>query len=303
MSYIDLFTVRPLSLSFSHSDSEDDADVYLLGVPFDSTTSYRPGTRFGPNSIREAIANIEFNSILNGKSLEDVKINDLGNMKSTTNPDVMIDTLSKVIGEVVSRGKLIGVLGGEHLLTLASYNSIIASKSDGGRRRGRDTMLIVFDAHLDLRDEFNDCKLNHATYLHRIVEGNGNDGSNVLHIGARGYSKDELEYARSTKVNIIYAKDILLDYSNAMKRFKDVISTYDHLYVSIDLDGIDPAYAKGVGTPEPFGLTPVHMLGFLSSLSGKRLKGFDIVELCPLYDDGSTAVLAAKLMLELMLLD
>jgi agmatinase len=296
MGYRDLFTVRPLSFSFSHS--EDDADVYLLGVPFDSTTSYRPGTRFGPNSIREALANIEFNSILNGKSLEDVKINDLGNMKSTTNPDVMIDTLGKVMGEVVSRGRLIGVLGGEHLLTLASYNSIKAHEDHGG-----DVMLIVFDAHLDLRDEFNDCKLNHATYLHRIVEDNGDDGSNVLHIGARGYSKDELEYARSTKVNIIYAKDILLDHSNAIKRFKDLISTYDYLYVSIDLDGIDPAYAKGVGTPEPFGLTPVHMLGFLSSLSGKRLKGFDVVELCPPCDDGSTAILAAKLMLELILLN
>jgi len=299
MSYIDLFTVRPLSLSFFHSEDSANADVYLLGVPFDSTTSYRPGTRFGPNSIREALVNIELNSILNGRSLEDVKINDLGNMKSTTNPDVMIDTLGKVIGEVVSRGRLIGVLGGEHLLTLASYNSIKADRDHGGS----DVMMVVFDAHLDLRDEFNDCKLNHATYLHRIVEGNGDDGSNVLHVGARGYSKDELEYARSTKVNIIYAKDVLLDYSNAMYRFKDITSSYEHFYISIDLDGIDPAYAKGVGTPEPFGLTPMHMLGFLSSLSGKRLKGFDIVELCPPYDDGSTAVLAAKLMLELILLN
>jgi agmatinase len=308
MGYIDLFTNKPLSVSFTHNNTinnnHEKADVYIVGVPFDSTTSYRPGARFGPNAIREALLNIEFNSLLDhSKSLESVKINDVGNIKSTTKPEAMVDMLNKIVNELVSsNNRLIGILGGEHLLTLASYNAI-ADHYSSSNNNNKDVMLVVFDAHLDLRDEFNDCKLNHATYLHRIIESRGNDGSSVVHIGARGFAKDEFYYASNTRVNLLMAKDILLNYNTAISRLKDIISSYDDVYVSIDLDAIDPAFAKGVGTPEPFGLTPIQMLELLSLLKDKRIRCFDIVELCPPCDDGSTAILAAKLMLELILLN
>ncbi len=307
MGYIDLFTNKPLSVSslsdrnlnYTINNNHDNADAYIIGVPFDSTTSYRPGARFGPNAIREALLNIEFNSLLDhSKSLECVRISDVGNIKNTTKPEVMIDMLNKVVNELVNNNRLIGILGGEHLLTLASYNAI----ADYYSSNKKDVMLVVFDAHLDLRDEFNDCKLNHATYLHRVIESKGNDGSNVVHIGARGFAKDELYYASNTRVNLLMAKDILLDYNTAISRLKDIIASYDDAYISIDLDAIDPAFAKGVGTPEPFGLTPIQMLELLSLLKDKRIRCFDIVELCPPCDDGSTAILAAKFMLELILL-
>ncbi len=298
MGYIDLFTSRPLQLASNGKGY----DAYIVGVPFDSTTSYRPGTRFGPNAIREALMNIEFNSLLDySKSLEDVSIHDVGNIRSTTKPEVMVDMLSKVIHELAgsssnnsNSNSNIVVLGGEHLITLASYKAI--------EDNYKDVMLVVFDAHLDLRDEYNDCRLNHATYLHRIIESREDDGSSVVHVGARGFSRDELRYANSARVNLIMARDILLG-KDAISRFKDIISGYDDVYISIDLDAIDPAYAKGVGTPEPFGLTPIQMLEMLSMLKDKRVRAFDIVELCPPCDDGSTAVLAAKLMLELILMN
>ncbi|GBC73496.1 Guanidinobutyrase [archaeon HR04] len=322
MGYTDLYMSRSrVALNIS-DDSK--TSVYMLGVPFDSTTSYRPGTRFGPDAIREALANIEFNSIMHdedGVTLEDVNIVDLGNLKSTTKPDTMVDMLSKVMSELRGKRTLIIVLGGEHLLTLGAYagmvnDGIVASNDDYASRSknkksvGKDnTMLVVFDAHFDLRDEFNDCRLNHATYLRRIVEDNGDDGSNVLHIGARGYSREEIDYAVRSRMNILPARDILFGSSNTIgsdvkRRIIDAVSSYDRLYISIDLDAIDPAFAPGVGTPEPFGLHPLHLLEVLASLveRDKRIACLDVVELCPPYDNGITAVLAAKMILEMILM-
>ncbi|MFN4336263.1 MAG: agmatinase [Candidatus Nitrosocaldus sp.] len=322
MSYIDLYMNRAkIALNnvatADYSKINGKTNVYMLGVPFDSTTSYRPGTRFGPDAIREALANIEFNSILHedNRTLEDVQIVDVGNLKSTTKPEAMVDMLSKVMTELISKRVLVTVLGGEHLLTLATYRGTINGIGDSSSRSSnnigynKDTMLIVFDAHFDLRDEFNDCRLNHATYLRRIVEENGNDGSNVLHIGARGYSREELDYASKSRMSILPAKDIIFGSSNSIsnevkKRVADTVSSYDNLYISIDLDAIDPAFAPGVGTPEPFGLNPLHILKILESIAerDKRVVCFDVVELCPPYDNGITSVLAAKLILEIILM-
>ncbi|MCS6767515.1 MAG: agmatinase family protein [Candidatus Nitrosocaldus sp.] len=336
MSYIDLYMNRARTM-LSSSGSRYGTVVYTLGVPFDSTTSYRPGTRFGPDAIRDALANIELNSILCDAdvTLEDVNMIDLGNLKGTTNPDAMLDMLGKVMGEVAGRG-LVTVLGGEHLLTLATYRGMVRGKgssrdgssgddgssssnssgiSNSSSSKGSDggTMLVVFDAHFDLRDEFHDCRLNHATYLRRIVEDLGGDASNILHIGARGYSREELDYARRSRMNTILARDIMLASidsargtidSEVKRSISDVVSSYDDLYISIDLDAIDPAFAPGVGTPEPFGLHPLHVLGILELLveSGRRLICLDVVELCPPYDNGITSVLAAKLMLETIIM-
>ncbi|MEM1959243.1 MAG: agmatinase family protein [Candidatus Nitrosocaldus sp.] len=328
MGYTDLYLSKGRVASISNSNSSS-ASVYMLGVPFDSTTSYRPGTRFGPDAIREALANIEFNSIMqDGITLEDVNLVDVGNLRSTTSPDVMVDMLSKVMSELGSKGRLVTVLGGEHLLTLGSYTGIVKSigmdngssssnsssnsssssisisaKSNGSA----DTMLVVFDAHFDLRDEFNDCRLNHATYLRRIVEDNSDDGRNVLHIGARGYSKEEMDYAIKSRMNIVYARDLIFSNtigSEIKNRIADSISSYDKLYISIDLDAIDPSFAPGVGTPEPFGLHPLHLLEVLNFIveRGKRIVCVDVVELCPPCDNGITAVLAAKIMLEAILM-
>jgi agmatinase len=255
----------------------DKPDLYLFGVPFDSTCSYKPGTRFGPNAIREAFKNIEYNSYY-GKDIEHIGIKDLGNTKFTVNAEYMLDMVNKVSNAVMKKG-FTCILGGEHLITLATYISTKAS-------------FVIFDAHYDLRDEFTDTKYSHATFLRRIVEQRGSD--NILHIGARGYGEDELEFLNNAKITSIKAKDI----NN--KIIKDQLSILDDIYLSVDLDVFDPAFAPGVGTPEPLGLSINQFFSILSLLSDNKIKAFDIVELSPPYDNGTTAILAAKIMLEIV---
>lgn len=278
MSYVDLYMQDNLLTQGSKPD------LYVFGVPFDSTCSYKPGTRFGPNAIREAFKNIEYNSYYNDKDINDIGIQDLGNTKFTVNARYMLDMVNKVSNEVMSKG-FTCILGGEHLITLATY---MAAKIS----------LVIFDAHYDLRDEFTDTKYSHATFLRRIIEERGSD--NILHIGARGYGEDELEFLKNTKIVSLKARDI---YSNP-NIVKDHLSVLDReLYLSIDLDAIDPAFAPGVGTPEPLGLTTIQFFNILSLFKDNKIKAFDIVELSPPYDNGDTAILAAKIMLEIILME
>jgi agmatinase len=150
---------------------------------------------------------------------------------------------------------------------------------------------VVFDAHYDLRDEYANTKLSHAAYLRRIVEKRGAD--NIIHVGARSFVKDELEFLTKNKINSISDKEIRLD--NACRQLKDSISTFDELYVSIDLDVVDPAFAPGVGNPEAVGITSRELYDLVTSLENKKIVGSDVVELNPSFDNGSTASLAAKM--------
>ncbi len=277
MSYIDLYT-QEISLTNGKEPS-----VYIFGVPFDSTCSYKPGTRFGPNAIREAFKNIEYNSYYNDHNIiKDIGIKDLGNVKFTVNAEYMLSMVNKISNEIINKG-LACILGGEHLITLGSFMAI------------KEASLVIFDAHYDLRDEFTDTKYSHATFLRRIVEARGSD--NILHIGARGYGDEELEFLKNSKIQSLRARDI----HNNPRIANDYISTLDkELYISIDLDCIDPAFAPGVGTPEPFGLTMNEFFDILYKFNNKNIKAFDIVELSPPYDNGNTAILAAKMMLEII---
>jgi agmatinase len=176
--------------------------------------------------------------------------------------------------------KPIVVLGGEHLLTLGSYMSF-----------PKQTGYVVFDAHYDLRDEYANTKLSHAAYLRRIVEKRGAD--NIIHVGARSFVKEELEFLTKNKINSISDKEIRL--GNAARLLKDAVSSFDELYVSIDLDVVDPAFAPGVGNPEAVGITSRELYDMIISLEDKKIIGTDVVELNPSFDNGSTASLAAKM--------
>ena len=252
--------------------------VSVFGVPFDATSTYRAGSRFAPNAIREAFLNIEVYFRDLDVDLEKVCIEDLGNLKQTGSVHSMVVAVQKITEELLQQNKLPAILGGEHTLTYASYSAT------------RSSMLVVFDAHLDLRDEFADMKLSHATYLRRLLE---EVDTEVIVIGARAASKEEWEFAEKKRVKVIPppAEDrSLQDY---VKTVRSTIGQKS-IYVSIDLDVVDPAYAPAVGNPEPGGLTSREFLTILSALKGCRLVGFDIVELDPLLDTGASAALAAK---------
>ncbi len=253
----------------------------IFGVPFDSTHSYKPGTRFGPDAIRDAFNNIEIFHPQLQLDLESVNIEDLGNTRHTVVAEEMLAMVQKITTELLQRNKQIVILGGEHLITLGSYPSF-----------PKETGYLVFDAHYDLRDEYADNKLSHAAYLRRIVEKRG--AENIIHVGARAFVKDELSFLTEHNIKIISDKDIREGYGP--KLVKDAISTFDKIYTSFDLDVLDPAFAPGVGNPEANGITSREFFDMIYSIEGTKVTGFDIVELNPNYDSGATASLAAKIM-------
>jgi agmatinase len=156
----------------------------------------------------------------------------------------------------------------------------------------KETGYVVFDAHYDLRDEYADIKLSHASYLRRIVEERGSD--NILHVGARAFVKEELAFLKENNIKTISDKEIRQ--GKGPQILKDHISTFDKLYTSFDLDVLDPAFAPGVGNPEAVGISSRELFDMIYSLENKKVGGVDIVELNPTYDNGSTASLAAKIM-------
>ena len=285
MSFLDLYMNRNPLITAS---GEGDPIATVFGIPFDSTHSYKPGCRFGPDVIRDAFNNIEIFHPDIGVDLETANIEDLGNTTHTVSPSEMIDMVRKITAELVARKRQLFILGGEHSLTYGTYMSF-----------PKDTGYVVFDAHYDLRDEFADTKLSHAAYLRRIVEERGSE--NILHVGARAFVKEELEFLKENNIKTI--TDSQVRDGKGPQLLKEFSSSFDSLYTSFDLDVLDPAYAPGVGNPEAVGMTSRELFDLIYSLKEKKVKGIDIVELNPQFDNGSTASIAAKIMSTLIALN
>ena len=286
MSFLDLYLNRNPLITSSNETSDPVAIVF--GVPFDSTHSYKPGTRFGPDAIRDAFNNIEIFHPQFQLDLESTNIEDLGNTKHTVVAEKMLEMVQKITTELLQRNKQLIILGGEHLITLGTYMSF-----------PKETGYLVFDAHYDLRNEYADIKLSHASYLRRIVEKRG--AENIVHIGARAFVKEELAFLTENKIKTISDKDIRE--GNGPRLIKDAISTFDKIYTSFDLDVLDPAFAPGVGNPESVGITSRELFDMIHSLGDKQITGVDIVELNPTHDNGATASLAAKIMSTMLALN
>ena len=278
MSFLDLYLNHTPYISSPTEKNEPSAIIY--GIPFDSTHSFRPGTRFGPDSIRSFFNNIEIFMPQFQIDLENVDIKDLGNTKLTVNPNEMLEMAKKVTSELINKSKILIVMGGEHLITLGTYPCF-----------PKKTGFVVFDAHYDLRDQYADTKLSHAAYLRRIVENHGPD--EIIHVGARAFVNEELEFKEKHGLKTITDKEI--QQGKGPQLLKDAVSVFDTIYVSTDLDVLDPAFGPGVGNPEALGITSRELFDMVYSLSDKKITGADIVELCPPYDNGSTASLAARL--------
>jgi len=271
-------TSSPLIIS-PNENSKPVATIF--GVPFDSTHSYKPGCRFGPDAIRDAFNNIEIFQPEFGVDLEVEAISDLGNTRHTVVAAEMLQMVKNVTSELKKQDKQIIILGGEHLITLGSFTCF-----------PKDTGYVVFDAHYDLRDQYADTKLSHAAYLRRIVEERGPE--NIVHVGARAFVKEELAFLKEHNIATVSDKEI--SNGNGPKLLKDVTSTFDRVYLSVDLDVLDPAFAPGVGNPEAVGISSRELYDLITTLQNKKIVAADIVELNPTYDNGSTASMAAKMM-------
>ncbi len=282
------------SIPFGCSRNSE-SPINIIGVPLDNTASYMPGTRYAPSSIREASCNIELNSIYTGMDLDKVGFNDLGDIVVVPGDNIRsLNRVSDVVYGVIHDypHNILAILGGEHTLTYGVLKGLLREYSDIG--------YIVFDAHLDLRMEYMGYRYSHASTQHLVYE---ELGVKPLVIGARAWCSEELDYTVKKKIKYYTPKSLV----NPGYVVNDIVSELDnkpYIYISIDMDSIDPSYAPGVSNPEPLGLTPTTILDIihkvLVELRGKRFIGFDIVEVNPLRDtSGITSILAAKLTIEL----
>ena len=252
----------------------------ILGVPFDSTHSYRPGCRFAPDYIRGMFNNIEVFHSRFGVDLEEMTMNDLGNLVQTVDAANMVKMVRLVASEMRKGDTIPIILGGEHLVTLGSYMAF-----------PDDVALVIFDAHYDLRDQYAGARLSHASFLRRIVEERGS--SCVLHVGGRAYAAEEAAYAQESKIQMITDEDI--QNGTGPSQLSEFVKLHDSIYISVDMDVLDPAFCPGVGNPESCGISSRELFSMIYSLDKSNVVGADIVELNPLFDNGAGGTLAAKL--------
>ena len=279
------------SAQFLGMDSSyDDADVVVFGAPFDGTTSFRPGTRFAMSCMRSESDGIETYSPKLDLDLEQFNVSDVGDIEVSTGDTVkVLSEIRDVAKRLVADGKKPLMVGGEHLVTLPVIEAMAAMNPD--------LHIIHLDAHTDLREEFNGSKLSHATVIKRCWDILG-DGR-IFQFGIRSGTKDEFDFA-------------LVDKHTYMERFTvdtagDVLRQLagKKVYVTIDLDVLDPSIFAGTGTPEAGGITYRELENFFLALQAADINfvGADIVELSPHYDSsGVSTAVACKVLREMALL-
>lgn len=275
----------PYGVSYAGAESDyESADAVIFGIPYDHTASYKAGAREAPNAIRRASYNFEEIHFEHGLDQPILNIHDYGNCDDFFLPEDMMEEVSFAVGPAIRDGKFTIGIGGEHSATFP-----IVKNYDKG-----DIALITIDAHLDSRDSYMGSPYSHACVTRRASEHLGLD--NVYALGVRAIGAEELD--RDDVVPYITSYEIMdKGIAWAVEKVLGEISN-ERIYLSIDIDGIDPAYAPGTGTLEPFGLTPMDVKKTIN-LIGDRLAAFDVMEVCPPADpSGITSNLAARLINE-----
>jgi len=271
--------------------SFEEAKYVIFGVPFDATSTYRTGARFGPNAIRQASLNIETNSFRSGVDMEDVALFDAGDLHVSADAKQTNDMTRQVVGDILAAGKMPVALGGEHTITLGI--------AQGLGERIKKTAFVSFDAHLDLREEFLGLTYSHTTFMQLINEQL--KPAKIVEVGTRSACKDEIEYAKKAGVDFFTSQQIIKQGSEAViKQLKEKLEPYENLYLTVDMDVLDPAFAPAVQNPEAEGITTTALLDIACALCDKRVVGFDVLEIVPTYDQGTSAVVAARVLFEML---
>lgn len=263
-----------------------DAKIAMFGAPFDGTTSYRPGTRFAPQTIRIDSEGLETYSPYLDKDLTDQNIIDVGDVDVTFgNTQATLSTIKAMTASLIKDGKKPFMIGGEHLVTLPQFEGILDAYPN--------VRIIQFDAHTDLRDDYSGEPLSHATVIKKIHDLIGDN--RIYQFGIRSGTKAEFDFAAShTYLEKFTANTI----KHIVKNLKDV-----PIYITIDLDVLDPSIMAGTGTPEAGGLLFKELMTALYTLKDLNIVGADVVELAPHYDQsGVSTATASKVIRELLLM-
>ena len=262
------------------SDTADNTDrgganFVVVGAPLDVSTTFQPGTRFGPRRIRTFAEPFDDYDHRTGQYFSDLGVEDHGDIRAWDNAKEYLEYLEGTLRGVVWDDAVPLMLGGEHTVSLAGVRAV------------EPEAVVCLDAHLDCYEAYDDNALSHASVMHRILEEDS--VSEAILLGVRTGSEEEWERARAPDVTVVPPEDVA-DWS-----FDDRLEGRD-AYLSVDIDAADPAYAPGTGTMEPFGLEPREMRAAVREVA-PHASGFDVVEVND-RDEGQTAALAGKLVRE-----
>jgi len=266
--------------------SYENSKAVIIPIPYEKTTTFMQGTKKGPDSIIKNSAELHLYDDELERNTCEVGVCTLNSLEIENNPEVMIDSIYKKVKVVLDDNKFPIALGGEHSITQGCVKAC--------SEKFENLSVLHIDAHLDLADEWEGSKYNHACVGKRCFDIT----KNFIPIGIRSVSKEEAEFAKENKIKIFWAKDI--DDSN--ERFSEVIgSLSENVYITLDLDGLDPSFMPSVGNPEPGGLKYYQLLSFLRKVcKEKNTVGFDVVELCPNEKEVSSDFTAAKIIYKMI---
>lgn len=277
---------RSITTLMCCDDEYEDSSVVIYGAPFDSTTSFRPGTRFAAQAMRPDSYGLESYSTYQDKDMEDYGYFDAGDLELPFgNADRALKMIEEFSDEILADGKMPVMIGGEHLVTLGAVRSV-AKKYD-------DLHIIHFDAHADLREEYMGEKLSHASVMRRCWEIVGDD--RIYQFGIRSGSKEEIYWGKNHVYTRNFDAETLSEIAEKLKG--------KNVYVTIDLDVLDPSIFPGTGTPEAGGITFREMIAGIKAMRDLNIVAFDVNELSPHYDQsGVSTAVACKVLREMLLL-
>jgi len=287
-----------MRLPYIHSQEDKrQLDAAFVGVPLDTGTSLRPGARFGPRDIRvNSVLIRPYNMATGAAPFDSLNVADIGDVP--VNPYNLLDALALIeaaYADILSCGIRPLTLGGDHTFTLPILRAL--------KKKYGPVGLIHVDAHADINDEMFGEKIAHGTTFRRAVEEGLLDCARVVQIGLRasGYAADDFDWARKQGFRVVQVEECWhQSVTPLMEQVRDRLGG-GPVYLSFDIDGIDPAYAPGTGTPEVGGLTSIQGLEIVRGCRGLDLVGCDLMEVSPPYDTtGSTSMLAANLLFEML---
>lgn len=272
--------------TFIGCDSEyDESKIVIFGAPFDSTTSYRPGTRFASSAMRNESFGIETYSPYQDKDLTDIKVFDGGDLELCFgSPESALNDIENFSSKILGNGKLPCMIGGEHLVTLGAVRAAV--------KKYPDLHIIHFDAHADLRNDYLGQKLSHACVMRRCHELVG-DGK-IFQFGIRSGDREEFLWGKN------HVTTNKFDFTGLEKIAEKILNK--PVYFTLDLDVLDPSCFPGTGTPEAGGVSFTELMSAIKSVSALNVVGIDVNELSPMLDQsGASTALACKLLREILL--
>lgn len=267
----------------------EEADVVLFGIPFDGATSFRSGTRTAPNELRQITYTID-PTTEDFECFDDLKVVDLGDVNCDAELEVFFKEAEDMACECVEKKKFFIMIGGDHSVTIPVHRGV-------NKGLNEDFGIIHIDAHFDMNDHLHGNKYSHGSTERRALDLEHVEGLDSLYfVGVRNMDMDEVDFFKTHTTNVLGAKKVrALGWEESAKRVVEKMKPRKNIYITVDIDALDPAYAAGTGTPQFGGLDSRELLNILEYLfANLPIVGMDVVEVAPNLDPSLSALFAAR---------